>query len=158
MDLHPDILSACTVLIYNFLVDYLLGVFCFSQRKQIFQITYDQVTYHGLGLPGARKHDRDGSCLNIVMNRALSVLEQFPQTCKMQGIQQAKLSVYANFQVHISEVLFPLHRHSWVISDLCITPNSSPDSFPQRWVTVLPWDVSWLHPRVRCWGWFGLGI
>lgn len=74
-----------------------LFFFFFFQRKQISQTKIICASRGSWSWStGAGKHDGDGPCLNIFINWALSVLEQLPQACNMQGIQQAKLSVHAN--------------------------------------------------------------
>lgn len=139
MDLHPDILSACILLIHNFMVWCFFAFFFsfFFQRKQISQTKIICASRGSWSWStGAGNMMEMAPALIYLLTELYLCLNSSPKPVTCQVSSKPNCLFMQTFQVYISELLVPLHSHGWVLSDLCVTPNSSPDSFPQRWVTV----------------------
>lgn len=89
----------------------------------------------GLCILGARKHDGDRPCPNVVINWDLAVCEQLPKTVTHNVYRQPNflfVQMSQTFETQTPEFLVSFYSHTWVKSDLSVSPDSS----PQRWVTV----------------------
>lgn len=81
----------------------------------------------GLRILGARKHDGDRPCPNVVINWDLAVCEQLPKTVTNKVYSQPNflfVQMSETFEAQTPETLVSFYSQSWVKSDLSVTPDS----------------------------------